>query len=297
MQTSYRKSATFQPNPALYPFVPHFLDTPGGAMHYVDEGSGQPILFVHGTPTWSFLYRHHIAALSKQYRCIAPDHIGFGLSDKPEQPGQWNGTLHNHSRNIELVADTLGLDNITLVVHDFGGPIALPFALRRPEKIRSIVLFNTWLWETAGDKNAQRINRLLHSVAGRWLYLCLNISPRVLLKKAYYDSTKLTKEIHRHYTGVFPTRKDRYGLLKMGQELVGASEWLDAHWRSMERIANKPSLLLWGMRDVVLGPQHLHKWQSALPHARTVTFDCGHFVQEEQAAESTRALADFMRTT
>ncbi len=294
MQPSYKPSAKFQPDQNLYPFAPHALNVPGGTMHYVDEGAGQPILFIHGTPTWSFLYRKHIAALSKHYRCIAPDHIGFGLSEKPQQ---WSYTVESHSRNIDLLVNSLGLDNITLVVHDFGGPIGLPFALRHPEKISKIVLFNTWLWETTSDPNARRVGTLLSTAFGRWLYLGLNISPRWLLKKAFHDKHNLTPDIHQHYTGVFPSKEDRYGLLRMGQELTGASAWLSQQWRAIGCIANKPSLLLWGTKDVVLRSHHLHKWQEALTNAHTITFDCGHFVQEEKAAESIHAIVEFLQTT
>ena len=286
------EASQFRPDPALYPFTPHFLPVSGGRMHYVDEGAGEPILFAHGIPTWSFLYRDQITELSKNYRCIAPDHIGFGLSDKPQQ---WDYTLQSHSANIERLADHLKLDNITLVVHDFGGPIGLSFALRRPDIIRRIVLFNTWLWETASEKKARRVDRLLHTAFGKCLYLSLNISPRLLLRQAFHDKGKLTRNIHRHYTNVFPERRDRYGLLRMGQELVGASDWLDQQWQNINRIAGKPSLLLWGRHDPFLGEKYLRTWQSALVNARTVSFDSGHFVQEEYAAEATREIGTFMR--
>lgn len=290
MRTS--QAPIFQPNPALYPFAPHRVRVSGGFMHYIDEGKGAPLLFVHGTPTWSFLYRHYIRALAPQYRCIAPDHIGFGLSDKP---ATWDYTLQSHSHNIEQLVDALGLEQITLIVHDFGGPIALPFALRYPEKIRRIVLFNTWMWETLSDPATRRVSALLHSSIGRLLYLRFNISPRILLKKAFYKREMLSAAVHQHYTGVFPHRDDRVGLLMIGRELTGASDWMESQWQQLHRIVDKPALLLWGKHDPVLREQHLHKWQQALPSAHTVQYDCGHFIQEEQPEESLYALASFLQ--
>jgi len=105
-----------------YPFSSNYLETQWGKIHYLDEGKGETILFVHGTPTWSFLYRNYIKELSKNYRCIALDHLGFGLSDKPKN---FPGTPQLHSENLKALIDALQLKDITLVVHDFGGPIGL----------------------------------------------------------------------------------------------------------------------------------------------------------------------------
>lgn len=123
-------------NPSLNPFPTHDLDTGSGRMHYVDEGEGAPIVMVHGTPSWSFLYRQLIRDLSGSYRCIAPDQLGFGLSDKPET---FAYTPAAHAQNLERLIDTLGLKDIVLVVHDFGGPIGLSYALTHPENVRALI--------------------------------------------------------------------------------------------------------------------------------------------------------------
>ena len=112
-------------------------------LHYIDEGRGDPVVMVHGTPTWSFLYRHVVKGLSKNYRCIAPDHIGFGLSDKPQG---WSYTIEAQAKNLQVLLDSLDLEDITLVVHDFGGPIGLSYAIENPEKVSRLVIMNTWLW-------------------------------------------------------------------------------------------------------------------------------------------------------
>jgi haloalkane dehalogenase len=275
----------------MYPFESNYINLPAGKMYFVDEGMGEPILFVHGTPTWSFLYRNYIKELSANNRCIAPDHFGFGLSDKPTG---FAGTPQAHSENLVHLVDSLGLDNITLIVHDFGGPIGLGFAIRKPEKIKRIVLFNTWLWETASNPEAQKVDKILNGPIGKFLYLNLNFSPKVLLKKAYHNKALLTKSVHRHYKKPFPNRQSRYGLLKIGQSLVGASDWYQEQWEQLDRIADKPFLVLWGMQDSFIKPEYLERWKARLPHAEVHAFDCGHFVQEEAPVESLHLIQAFL---
>lgn len=274
-----------------YPFQSHFLKVNAGKLHYVDEGQGDPILFLHGTPVWSFLYRNQIKALSKTNRCIAPDHLGFGLSDKPEE---WDYRPESHAQNLSKLVEKLDLRNITLVVHDFGGPIGLGFALQHPERIKRVVLMNTWLWETAGNPDAQKVAKILNGGMGRFMYLKLNFSPKVLLKQAFLDKAKLTKTIHHHYTKVFPSSKDRHGLLKIGQALVGESDWYGQQWANMDKLKDKPFLILWGMKDAFIKPDYLNKWEDKLTNFRTVKVDCGHFVQEEAGDLLTREMKKFL---
>lgn len=260
-------------------------------MHYVDEGSGPTILFVHGTPAWSFLYREQIKILSKNYRCVAPDHIGFGLSDKPVS---FTGTPAAHSANLDLLIEQLDLKDITLVVHDFGGPIGLSAALQNPEKIRQLVILNTWLWATHREKAVQKVDRILNSALGRLLYLNFNFSAKVLMKQAFADRTKLSREIHRHYTSVFPDKASRYGLLRIGRSLAGASGWFEAQRQKLHLLEEKPAMLLWGMKDRFIQLPYLEKWKQLFPAAEVRTFDCGHFVQEEAADGVTSAIAEMM---
>src|SRR6185437_9468981 len=132
-----------------YPIQSRSLEVDGGRMHFVDEGEGRPLVLVHGTPTWSFLFRHLIADLSRDHRVIALDHIGFGLSEKPER---WGYRPADHAKNLAMLIDRLGLKDITLVVHDFGGPIGLSYAVEHPENVSALVLFNTWMWSLAGTQ-------------------------------------------------------------------------------------------------------------------------------------------------
>ena len=135
-------------NTAEYPFTSNTFKVNNHKLHYLDEGFGETILFVHGTPTWSFDYRNIIKNLKSNYRCIAIDHMGFGLSDKPEH---YDYSTRNHSKTLERFVLEKQLAPFTLVVHDFGGPIGLNFAINYPDKIKSIVILNSWLWSSLAE--------------------------------------------------------------------------------------------------------------------------------------------------
>jgi len=275
----------------LYPFKRNYIQLQQGHMHYVDEGKGEVILFVHGTPSWSFLYRDFIKSFSKTHRCIALDHLGFGLSDKP---GDFEGTPQAHSQNLEEFINKLGLNNLTLVVHDFGGPIALAWAARHADKVKRVVLFNSWLWETATDPKVQKADKLINSFIGRFLYLNLNISPKVLLKKGFADPQSLPKEVHLHYCKPFRDKQSRYGLYRIAQSLAGSSAWYGEQWNSLELLEDKPWLILWGVKDQFFDSSFLKKWQERLPNAQVRRFDCGHFVQEEASTEAINTMEHFI---
>lgn len=134
-------------NREQYPFASHSLAVPAGRMHYVDEGSGEPIVMVHGNPTWSFLYRDLIKRLQPAYRCIAMDHLGFGLSDKP---AGWSYLPADHAANLTAFIQGLGLQKITLVVQDWGGPLGLSYAVNHPANVARIILMpSRWWWSSS----------------------------------------------------------------------------------------------------------------------------------------------------
>ncbi len=275
-----------------YPFKPQYIHLPDGRMHYIDEGKGEAIVMVHGTPAWSFLYRNLIKNLSGNYRVIAPDHIGFGLSDKPDN---WSARPADHARNLETLIERLGLKNITLAVHDFGGPIGLSYAINRPENVSRLILFNTWIWSVDEDKNIVRGSRLFGGLLGKLLYQGLNFSPKFLLPQVFGDKTKLTPEIHRHYTDVFPAWRDRHTPWVLAGELATSGEWFNELWNKRERIKNKPALILWGMKDPMFKPDYLQRWREFFTDAEIVEFPrAGHFVQEEATDEVMAHIKEFL---
>ena len=274
-----------------YPFEPRTFDTAHGRMRYLDEGDGPPVLLVHGTPTWSFLWRRLVARLAQTHRVIAPDHLGFGLSDKPsDAPSR----PQDHARRLTALVDALGLDTFDLVVHDFGGPIGLPLALDRPGAVRRLVLYNTWLWSLADDPQTARASRFLGGPVGRLLYTRLNLSPRVLLPALWADRRRLDAAVHRHYLRPFPDAASRLAPWALAGALVGESDWYESQWARVGRLADTPALLVWGEKDPAFGSEALGRWRDALPHALVRTFpEAGHFVQEEAPA-SADVVADFL---
>lgn len=277
---------------AAYPFAEHYLDVDGGRMHYVDEGQGDPILFVHGTPVWSFVYRHLIAALSREQRCIAPDHIGFGLSDKP---AGWGYSVEAHARNLAALVERLGLRDITLVVHDLGGPIGLSFAEARPDLVRRLVISNTLLWPMQGEFAAPPVARLFGGPIGRFLYLRLNASARSLIPIVYGDRAKLTAAIHRQYIAPFPRPADRHGMFAFARLIASGATALAPLWERRAAILDKPALLIWGMKDPAFPPKFLARWRELLPQAAVLELpEAGHFVQEEAPAELIGAIRRFI---
>lgn len=277
---------------AEYPFAPLWLDLPAGRMHYVDEGQGQPIVFVHGTPDWSFVWRHLIKALSPRYRCIAPDSLGFGLSDKPQG---YSYAPAEQAANLRRLIDTLGLKDITLVLHDFGGPFGLSYALDKPANVRSVVLLNTWMWSLRGDPHYERFGRLFGGVLGRFLYLRLNFPVRVIMKHAIADKARFPRHIQDQYMRPFGSAAERVATHAYARALLGAGEWYDGLWRRREKIRDIPALILWGMNDQAFRQEELDRLQMVFSHRRTACFhDAGHFPQEERSERVTALVEEFL---
>jgi haloalkane dehalogenase len=275
-----------------YPFTPRTFEVDGAPMRYVDEGEGRPVLLVHGTTTWSFLYRDLIRTLSPRYRCVAPDHLGFGLSGKPE------GAPYrpvDHARRLRALVEHLGLRDITLVLHDFGGPIGLAYALDQPGNLRSLVLCNTWMWSLRGEPLIEVASRLGGGSIGRVLFRRYNIELRTVFKAVWGRRSELSAALHGQYTGPFPRPSDREPMWVLARELLASSDWYEELWSRRERISRIPALLLWGLKDPIFRRRHLLRWQGLFTDVNTVTFpEAGHFVPEEARSELRPILHRFL---
>jgi haloalkane dehalogenase len=277
-----------------YPFAGHSITLTDGVMRYVDEGTGEPLLFVHGTPTWSFEYRHLIKALAKRYRCIAPDHLGFGLSARP---AEFAYTPEAHAAVLREFVDRLGLERFTLVVHDFGGPIGLPLALDQPSRVARVIVINSWAWPIDDDARMAKGARFIGGGIGRMLYRYANASLKLIMPSAYGDKKKLTKAIHAHYLNVFTDRDARVMVLHALAKALLASR---AHYQSLldriDALRQVPVLIIWGMKDTAFQPYQLERWRSLLPAAIVAPIaGAGHWPHEEEPAAVVAAIERFLK--
>lgn len=276
-----------------YPFQSHVMPTPHGAMHYVDEGLGEVVLFVHGNPSWSFEHRQLIKHLSANYRCVAPDHIGFGLSDKPYDVSY---LPQFHADNLAAFIAALDLKDITLVVHDWGGPIGMSYALEHVGNIKRIIAYNSWFWSVKGVRPLKIFSGIVGGPLGRFLCRQFNIFPRVLIPASVGDKTKLSAAVLNHFIQPFPTPRSRKGTWVFPRAIIGQSGWLESLWAKRLRLKDKPLLLLWGMKDTGFGPEVFEQWKGAFPTNTAVSFsEIGHMAPEELGDRAIAPVDAFLR--
>lgn len=268
----------FTPDPRVYPFESRWFDGAAGRIHYIDEGHGPPILFWHGNPTWSFLYRDIIVALREQFRCIAPDYLGFGLSERPSGFGY---TVEEHVRVLGDFVDHLGIDGYLTMGQDWGGPISMAVAVERAERVRGIVLGNTWFWPTDA-LSTKLFSRVMSSPPMQQAILQRNFFVERLIPAG--TERRPSDAVMAHYRGVQPDPAARLGVARMPKELLAARPLLEKLARDVPaKLGAKPALLIWGMKDVAFRPG------PSLPRMRTAFRDhvvvelptAKHFIQED----------------
>jgi haloalkane dehalogenase len=278
-----------------YPFTSRGIDLAAGRLHYIDEGSGPAILFVHGTPTWSFEWRHLVAGLRATHRCVAVDHLGFGLSERPAAAAY---TPEAHAGRLGEFVEKLGLARFTLVVHDFGGPIGLPLALDGAGRVERLVVLNSWMWSFSDDAEMTKRAKMVAGGFGKFLYRRLNASLRLITPSAYGDRRKLTRAIHAQYLAPFPDADSRERVLyALALALTRSAPHYDALWQRRGALATLPSLVVWGLKDTAFRPHQLAKWREALPHAKIVDLaNAGHWPHEEGPEAVLAALRELVRS-
>ncbi|HMQ52725.1 MAG TPA: alpha/beta fold hydrolase [Anaerolineae bacterium] len=261
-----------------YPFASKYFILPVGRLHYIDEGDADHcVVMVHGNPAWSFTYRRLIKCLSKRYRCIAPDHIGFGLSDKPET---WDYLPESHAENFEKLLNHLKVKSMTFIVGDWGGPIGLSYAVKHPELVKSIVITNTWLWPVKGVLHYELFSRFMGGLIGRTLIKRYNFFAKVLMKKMF--RAEISPHIHRHYLEPLRQPQDRKGCWVFPKQIIGSSDWLSSLWENRVIIEHKPAMIVWGKRDIAFREIELNQWKTVFHQVEVHEYnDVGHFVQEE----------------
>ena len=278
-------------NDELFPFESHFAEVEGASVHYIDEGEGPVFLALHGNPSWSFLYRHILMGLRDRFRCIALDYPGFGLSTAPSGYGY---TAAEHSCVVEGLLTYLRLDGITMMVHDWGGPIGLSVAVRHPGWFRAFVIGNTWGWPVRDDKATERFSKILGSdVPGGFLVKRADVFTKVFLRGGV-KRKKLSKAEIAMYKRPHPTPESRVPVHVMPREILAAHELLSEVEQGLPSIAQLPALIVWGDRDPAFKERQRLRWESTFSNHRTVILaGASHFIQEDAPDEIVAAIRDW----
>ena len=291
----------YRPPEKLYPFESQWLNVAGNRMHFLDEGPRDApiVLMVHGNPTWSFYYRNLVIALRDRYRCIVPDHIGCGLSDKPAAD-EYPYTLERRISDLDaLMSHIQPQTTIHLVVHDWGGMIGFGWAVERPQQIGNMVIGNTAAFPLPAEKKLPAALWLVRNTKlGALLVQGLNafsgIAARVAFKKP------VSKEVRNAYTGPYDSWDNRIATLRFVQDIPlkpsdpGYSIVQMTESRLSE-FADKPCLLAWGEKDFVFDRHFLKRWKQLFPQAKVLEYpDYGHYIFEDGGQALTQAISDFM---
>ena len=272
-----------------YPFEPHYAEIDGMRMHYVDEGHGDPVLLLHGEPTWAYLYRKVIPRLTASHRCLAPDYFGFGRSDKPSDPDWYS--YDRHSQSIARFAEQLDLRNTTVVMQDWGGPIGLRFAIEHPDRVARLVVLNTGIGARAPNDEWLRFQAFMRRVgteivAGQLIRMTL-VQP-------------VEDEVIAAYDAPFPVPESRVGIVQFPELVATSSDHPSAaamlEVREALRSYDRPALVLFSDSDPIFGRAAAEAMAALLPRAELdppVT-GAGHFLQEDRGEAIGERIAEWL---
>lgn len=277
---------------AEYPFEPHYLAIQKNNLHYVDTGAGEVILMLHGNPTWSFFYRNLAKHFSKNYRVIVPDHMGCGLSSKPQD---YEYTLKTHIDNLCLLVQELNLNGITLIVHDWGGAIGMGLATRFPHLIKKMVVMNTAAFRSI--EIPTRIN-ILRNPVGEWFIRKFNgfAGPATFMA-----TTKgLSPLVKKGFIFPYQDYQSRIATAKFVQDIP--MDELHPTYQTLKSIEEKlptikaPVLLLWGEKDFCFTMNFQKRWKEIFPLAHTVSYpEAGHYLIEDEKAAVITEIENFLK--
>ncbi len=272
----------------IFPYQARFLpldtQSPDTTLryHYLDEGKGETLLMLHGNPTWSFYYRNLIKGLKDKYRCVVPDHIGCGLSDKPQV---YNYTLAQHIDNLEYFIDQLQLKDITLVMHDWGGAIGMGYAVRHPENIKRLAIFNTAAF--LSDRIPFSINLCRLPVIGPVAIRCFNAFAGLAVLRACKDRTRMTDKVKQGYLAPYNNYANRVANLRFVQDIpmrpdVPSYPIVKYIEGRLSLFRDRPIMIMWGKKDFCFDDYYLARWKNIYPEAIVHEIeDAGHYVVED----------------
>lgn len=289
-----------------YPFASHYLPIGPHKLHYLDEGSGgvaaegprpeETLLCVHGNPTWSFYWRHFAKAYRGRHRVVVPDHIGCGLSDKPQD---YPYRLADHVANLRQLIERLDLRNITLLAHDWGGAIGMGAAVAEPSRFERIVLFNTAAFRST--RIPLRIAVCRTPLVGAWGVRGLNLFARAALTMATAKPERFTPQVCRGYLAPYDNYANRVAIQRFVEDIpLKAShpsypKLLEIE-QGLPKLAAVPKMFIWGMQDWCFTPHFLERFLEFYPDAEAHRFaDCGHYVVEDAHERIVPLIDDFFR--
>ncbi|GAA1479627.1 haloalkane dehalogenase [Gordonia sinesedis] len=271
----------------LFPFDSHFMDLDGHRVHYVDEGNGPTLLMLHGNPTWSFLWRDVIRELSSEFRCIAIDYPGFGLSSA--SPG-YHYLPEEHADVVTAFVDTLPITDATLVGQDWGGPIGLAVAQRRPKTFERLVLTNTWAWPTNGDLYFEGFSRIGGASPVRLLARHADLVVNTFIPMGHHRRKPSTAEM-THYRQAQATPQRRQASAILPSRVIASREFFADVECRLDEVNNLPTLIVWGGASWVFRRKELERLEATFRDHQTVTVEgAGLYVQSDAPTEFSAAL-------
>ncbi len=286
-----------------YPFTGKRLDLDALSYHYLDEGSGPPVLMLHGNPSWSFYYRNLVIALRDRYRCIVPDHIGCGFSDKPDDDS-YEYTLSRRVDDLERLIDYLGITgDITLIVHDWGGMIGMAYAVRHPDKIRRLVIMNTGAFHLPKSKSFPIGLRICRDTSFGTLLVRGFNAFSVAASYVGCKQNPMNADLRALYQLPYDSWQNRIATLRFVQDIPLAPsdkgyELVKKVSEGISQFANLPILVCWGELDFVFDRHFLAEWQNRLPKAEFHLYpDCGHYILEDAKDEVIPLISRFLDST
>lgn len=297
------KTVDISPFRHLYPYKSNYMDLNGLKYHYLDEGTGNPVIMLHGNPTWSFYYRSLINKLSPDYRIIVPDHIGCGLSDKPN-PKRYDYRLKSRVDDLEALSKHLNLKRkISLVVHDWGGMIGMAFALKHRKIIDRLVIMNTAAFLPPGNKNLPLSLWVVRNINPLAAVTVLGFNLFSLGALFLASHKGLSSEVKAGLTAPYNSWKNRVATLKFVQDIPLGPK--DPSYQlvkdvddNLHKMKDIPMLICWGNRDFVFDNDYLEQWRRRFPQAIVHTFaNAGHYVLEDETDRIGALVGDFFNKT
>jgi haloalkane dehalogenase len=283
-----------------YPFTPKAFVHPNGlTQSYLDEGEGDPVVMLHGNPSWSYYWRHLVLGLRDGYRCIVPDHIGMGLSDKPADAA-YGYTLRNRVQDLDRLLDSLNLgDDITLAVHDWGGMIGFGWALKHSARVKRLVILNTAAFPLPPEKKLPwQLNLGRNWMLGEWLIRGANAFASGAAKDGVVHP--LAPDVRLALLAPYDSWTNRISTVRFVQDIPlkeGDRAWdlVEESARRLPSFANRPAFIGWGLRDFVFDHHFLKEFERVFPKAdRQVYEDAGHYVLEDKHAVLVPRIRDFL---